>query len=47
LILCKDCAKAGFFSAKLVAEWKNISQVHFVYHIHLNGEKFWQIARRK
>jgi hypothetical protein len=21
-ILCKDCTKAGFFSAKLVAEWK-------------------------
>ena len=24
-ILCKDCTKAGFFSAKLVAEWKKPS----------------------
>ncbi|MEI6077691.1 MAG: hypothetical protein WCS94_19070 [Verrucomicrobiota bacterium] len=24
-ILCKDCTKAGFFSAKLVTEWKKPS----------------------
>ena len=26
---------------------KTIGQVHLVYHIHLNGGKFWQTARQE